>query len=476
MCFTVKLFAQNNQVLQLLPKNPHYFMYQNKPTVIVGSGEHYGAVLNLDFNYDVYLKTLQNDGLNITRLFVGAYYEKPGAFGIERNTLAPNEGSLVLPWKKINEKYDLSKWNESYFERLHDFIKKAGQAGIFVEITLFSSYYNNGWPYHPFNGLNNINQIPTNIPFDKVNTLENSSILKFQEIYVRKMVRELNQYNHIYFEIQNEPWADKSDTVLILNDYISKEELKEDWNDWKNTLQVPSKTSAKWHQVVSGWIVEEEELLGKKHLISHNIANFKFPVSVTDPNISIYNFHYAHPDAVSLNYGINKAIGFNETGFSGRKNDTYRRQAWRFMMSGGGLFGHLDLSFSVGHEDGSDVENKAPGGGGPILRKQLNILKNYLQGLNLSTLKPDKTFLGHVQGAFTFSMKDALSRVIYIEPILPEPAKINLIIPVGKYLIEWTDVITGEKIKTGKMKFSQTQMQLVSPEGVNDKIVKLTKL
>ncbi|MBD0365597.1 MAG: hypothetical protein ICV53_05770, partial [Flavisolibacter sp.] len=77
------VFAQTNTVLQLHPQNPHYFLYQNKPAVIVGSGEHYGAVMNLDFDYDTYLKTLQNDGLNITRLFMGAYYERPGAFGIE---------------------------------------------------------------------------------------------------------------------------------------------------------------------------------------------------------------------------------------------------------------------------------------------------------------------------------------------------------------------------------------------------------
>lgn len=32
------------QPLKLLPQNPHYFQYQNKPTVLVGSGEHYGVV------------------------------------------------------------------------------------------------------------------------------------------------------------------------------------------------------------------------------------------------------------------------------------------------------------------------------------------------------------------------------------------------------------------------------------------------
>ncbi|MGZ4049709.1 MAG: hypothetical protein ACXVNN_10125, partial [Bacteroidia bacterium] len=63
------------QPLQLLSSNPHYFLYQNKPLVIVGSGEHYGSVMNTAFNYDKYLQRLHNDGLNTTRLFMGAYYE-----------------------------------------------------------------------------------------------------------------------------------------------------------------------------------------------------------------------------------------------------------------------------------------------------------------------------------------------------------------------------------------------------------------
>lgn len=37
--------------IRLHPDNPHYFQYQDKPTVLVTSGEHYGAVLNADFDY-----------------------------------------------------------------------------------------------------------------------------------------------------------------------------------------------------------------------------------------------------------------------------------------------------------------------------------------------------------------------------------------------------------------------------------------
>ncbi len=470
------LFAQKNEVLQLHPQNPHYFLYQNKPIVIIGSGEHYGAVLNLGFNYETYLKTLQSDGLNTTSLFMGAYYEKPGAFGIEKNTLAPNEDRLLLPWKKVNDKYDLNSWNEAYFIRLHDFMKKAYQAGVIVEINLFSAYYGAGWPYHPFNGNNNINQTPTDLSANKVNTLQNGSIQKFQEAYTRKLVRELNQYDNSYFEIQNEPWAEEKDTILVWNDYISKDELKEPGNNWKNTLEIASQHSRDWHKAVSGWIVAEEKPLQKKHLISHNIANFKLPIFVTDPNISIYNFHYAHPEAVSMNYHVNKVIGFNETGFAGNNDNTYRRQAWRFMMSGGGLFGHLDYSFTVGHEDGTDIQNNAPGGGSPSLRKYFSILKDYLQGMQLATLQPDKSFLRHVEGAFVFSMKDALNRIIYMEPLLANPAKINLLIPAGNYLVEWTDVLSGKKIKTEKVQFTKTNGFLISPAGINDKVVKLRKI
>src|SRR5256885_4001368 len=64
--------------LELHPDNPHYFLFRGKPAVLITSGEHYGAVLNLDFNYVQYLDTLQADRLNLTRTFTGAYVEPMG--------------------------------------------------------------------------------------------------------------------------------------------------------------------------------------------------------------------------------------------------------------------------------------------------------------------------------------------------------------------------------------------------------------
>src|SRR5437660_10810156 len=86
-CLPAISAGQNQQPISLHPDNSHYFLFRNKPTVLITSGEHYGSVLNLDFNFKKYLDTLHEDGLNLTRTFSGAYCEPAGAFGIAHNTL-----------------------------------------------------------------------------------------------------------------------------------------------------------------------------------------------------------------------------------------------------------------------------------------------------------------------------------------------------------------------------------------------------
>lgn len=87
--------------IRLHPKNPHYFLFRGKAVVLITSAEHYGAVMNADFDYRRYLATLEADGLNYTRLFGGSYREVPGkSFGILRNVLAPAAGRFVAPWAR----------------------------------------------------------------------------------------------------------------------------------------------------------------------------------------------------------------------------------------------------------------------------------------------------------------------------------------------------------------------------------------
>ena len=99
-----------------------------------------------------------------------------------------------------------------------------------------------------------------------------------------------------------------------------------------------------------------------------------------------------------------------------------------------------------------------------------------MQSLQLATLQPDKSFLRHVEGAFVYAMKDAQNRIVYIEPVLSKPVKINLQLPAGNYFVEWTDVLNGKKIKTEKVQFTNKQALIISPLGTNDKVVKLRKI
>ena len=71
--------------------------------MLVTSGEHYGAVLNLDFDYARYLDELAAHGLHHTRTFSGTYREVPASFGITDNTLSPKPVKFISPWARGNE-------------------------------------------------------------------------------------------------------------------------------------------------------------------------------------------------------------------------------------------------------------------------------------------------------------------------------------------------------------------------------------
>src|SRR5207302_2496348 len=127
--------------ISLHPQNPHYFLFRGKPAVLVTSGEHYGAVLNLDFDFERYLDELKACGLNLTRTFSGTYREIPGSFKIRDNTLAPLSAErFACPWVRSEmpgagdggAKFDLARWNEAYFRRLKEFVAAAGRRGIVV--------------------------------------------------------------------------------------------------------------------------------------------------------------------------------------------------------------------------------------------------------------------------------------------------------------------------------------------------------
>jgi hypothetical protein len=440
------LRAQPAVPIRLHPENPHYFLFQGRAAALIGSGEHYGAVLNADFDYHRYLSTIEAAGMNYTRLFGGSYVEVPGkSFGILRNDLAPAAGRFVAPWARSHvagyagggNKFDLSKWNPEYFSRLHDFLVEADQRGIVVEITLFSSQYGEAqWEISPFRRENNVNATDA-IDWKKLNTLENGNILAAQERYARKLVREAGSHPNVILEIANEPWSDRPVLADVINPYLFTGR-----DQYPNSVDLPDEATMAWQRRVAEWITNEEAGLANKHLIAQDCCNFRYAARDVLPEVSVVNFHYAYPEAASLNYGLGKALSYDETGFLGRDNEKYARQAWNFMLSGGGIFNNLDYSFSVGHEDGEDLEANGPGAGSPGLRQRLRVLSEFLKGLPLVDLSPDFETVRRAGGVVTHMLSSRKGEyAMYVDG--NGPAEITFSLPAGTYEFSWIDVATG---------------------------------
>lgn len=458
---------EESQTIRLDPRNSHYFLFRGKTIALITSGEHYGAVLNADFDYRKYLDSLHSDGLNYTRLFPGSYVEVPAkSFGIQRNDLAPAEGRFIAPWKRSTtpgyagggNKFDLDAWNPEYFARLHDFLSEASRRGIVVEISLFSSQYGEAqWALSPFNAANNVNHTDA-IDWKLVNTLDNGNILGYQERYVRKLVREVNGFDNIIFELQNEPFADRPVLEGVVNPYL----FPPTRNQFPNTIETADEKSIAWQTRVAQWITSEEAALPNKHLLAQNYCDFGLPVSATIPGVSIVNFHYAYPEAASANYGLGKVLAYDETGFLGRDDAAYRRQAWNFLLSGGGAFDGLDYSFSVGHEDGSDTEPNGPGGGSAAFRRQLGILARFMQSLPMAELAPDTHTVKHAGAAYVRALSSpGKAYAIYLDGNGPADLILNL--PAGSYSGEWVDTESGQATAVPSFKQAGGEQALHSP-------------
>src|ERR1043166_1979021 len=202
--------------IKVHPDNPHYFLFREKPALLVTSGEHYGAVMNLDFDYKVYLQELAAHGFNLTRVFSGTYREAPGFGGIiTGNPMAPPPHRYVCPWARGEtpgyfdggNKFDLSRWDPAYFERLKDFVTEAGKHGIVVELVLFCGMYDDGfWKACPMHAENNVNGIGKGVASKDVLSLGNPELVAVHEAVVRKLAQELRSFDNVYYEICNEPY------------------------------------------------------------------------------------------------------------------------------------------------------------------------------------------------------------------------------------------------------------------------------
>lgn len=462
------------QPLARLAENPSYYSFRGRPILLVGSGEHYGAVLNEDFDWRKYLVALQAQGMNYTRLFTGgAYVEPPGAFGIPKNTLAPAPARFLSPWKRDPAgKYKLDEFEPRYFEKLREFIAEAGRRGVIVELTLFTSIYGDPqWKVSPFHPANRANGPDGVTDFKLVHTLSNGGLLDAQLRLVRKLVAELNEFDNLLFEIQNEPWADQPRITGVFNPYLRPPQREQ----WPNVIEGPSDASLAWHRRIAEEIAAAEKPLPRKHLVALNWSNFRDAIPALPAEVGAVHFHYALPEAALWNRALRRPVGCDETGFMGPEDWRYRRQAWEFLLAGGALYNHLDYSFTTGKEDGTDSQPTAPGGGSPALRKQFFALRQTLEGVPFWRMKPDLETLKAAPGAAAraFSLPGT-AYVFYAWGA--GVAEWTLAVPPGRWKAEWLDPEKAEWLPPQEWTARAAPLTVKTPSYHEDLALRLTRL
>src|SRR5688572_13763244 len=459
-----------NHALALHPDNPRYFLFRDKPAVLIASGEHYGAVLNADFDFRPYFEELQERNLNLTRTFSGVYREVPGSFNIKDNTLAPKPDKYVAPWAKApdGKKYDLAKWNDAYFARLREFMAEAGRRGVVVELVLFCTFYEDVlWDICPLNAKNNVNGVG-NVAKNEAHTLKEKALVDAQLAFVRKVVGELKDFDNLYYEVCNEPYFQG-----VADD---------------------------WQRLVAKTVVEAEKGFpaGSRHLVARNIANGSTKVENPDPNVSVFNFHYCNPpDAVKQNWELSKPVAYDETGFRGTGDAVYRAHGWEFLLAGGAAYSHLDYSFTPDAEDGSaPVTLPTPGGGGATLRKQLRVLRTFMDGMGFVHMKADRAWVRNApDGVRVTALAQSgkvyaayLSRLVeatgadgkgtgkFNDPKAGRPDRVVLALPAGRYQVEWVDPKTGQTTSDAVTvtRAATGEVALTSPAYAEDVALRLT--
>ena len=130
-------------------------------------------------------------------------------------------------------KWDLSRFDQAYFDRMRQRIVAAGQRGMYVSIMLFDGWsvvsdqypaLNNPWKGHPYHAANNINGVNGDVNNDnngrEAHTLANGAVTALQEAYVKKVIDTVNDLDNVLYEIANEAPDESIAWQYHLIDYI----------------------------------------------------------------------------------------------------------------------------------------------------------------------------------------------------------------------------------------------------------------
>lgn len=227
--------------LRVSLSNPRYFTDGSGKAIYL-TGSHTWANLMdrgqsnppaMAFDYSAYMKWMVQQNFNFMRLWTA---ELPNA-GPGPDYSEGNFVSLPWKWRRTGPgvaddgglKFDLTKLDQSYFDRMRARIITAGQNGIYVSVMLFNGFEwqfdTNAKDGDPFVSTNNINgtACAETCPTDA--SVMTEGVWQTERAYLCKVIDTVNDLDNVLYEVSNEAGSPYSDSwQLRVIDYVKKYE------------------------------------------------------------------------------------------------------------------------------------------------------------------------------------------------------------------------------------------------------------
>ncbi|MAL18709.1 MAG: hypothetical protein CL670_00385 [Balneola sp.] len=183
-----------DNVIQPYTDNNWYWQYKGEPILLRGGSD--------DDNHFQWTDEQLTEHLDLL-ISVGGNYV--------RNTMSDRDENNVFAFAQNEDGlYDLTQWNEEYWNRLEFFLNETEERGIIVQLTLWDQFDISGhrWNTHPWNPENNSNMEAGSWEGkeDFYATVDNNDQqgLHFQQQFIEKLLGKTLEYGHVLYNINNE--------------------------------------------------------------------------------------------------------------------------------------------------------------------------------------------------------------------------------------------------------------------------------
>lgn len=213
--------------LVVSPTNPRYFTVGSgsaageKAVYLTGShvwnnfhdglGPDTSICASEENDYAAYLDFLKDHGHNFVRLWRWEQVSSsvPAGFHL---CMTPQPWQRTGPGMAVDGQpaFDLTTFDQSYFDRLRERVIAAGNEGIYVSVMFFDGFCflecerPNNVAGHPFHAGNNVNGIGITSITDYQVLPVDPRVLDLQKAYLRKVVDTVHDLPNVLYEVANE--------------------------------------------------------------------------------------------------------------------------------------------------------------------------------------------------------------------------------------------------------------------------------